>query len=674
MNAFPYRTKSKPTADKCAVEHKTRDQPMRIAKHTSAQHIVSSRQNELNKTNIPIGSHAFSQQNTDPTDIARCYQPNYPEATQFDKMRNIHFSCGNYLIIAENENSVIGYFIYLTKVNINWNSKIKLIILLRVQVGCDSTNEFKVRCRSLLQRLWEEFKVMNVIVMTASVIHNRYVISENVTVYNPFLPTHGNVQRGKIFTLNGSTSEIPMSNSISKFYGYPLRVVMFQRFPTVVVPTAECHLENKNCTVNYTGMDASLLYSLANYLNFTPVIRHTSDGKKYGYATEDCTFTGAIGDIVYGKADILMNGVFIKLYGSDKILFTHSAYSDKMCVIVPKASRIPKWMTILRRVDSTVALGVLGLYIINSCFYFLINQARSSLESNLPRSKTGWSEIFIEMFRPFVSSPFPRIPMAISQRVFLGSCMLFCLVLTSAVQSILVTAMTKPYYYPDINTLEELDASGLSIYTKAPPLMDTFGSAQINSTASTFDINSTMDRLSRRVKVAVGRINLWSVVSTERNVALLDRKSQNESSLRLNKYRANDGSLLLHVVRECPRNYLLGYVVPRGSPYLPYFNQGIARLVEAGIVQHWKKITPPSTERHDEFDTTNLIEIAEVNNENPKVFSLKDLQLAFYILVVGLSVSIVIFLLEIMSMKKGKPLMSRFNVTDRSLCQISTGM
>jgi hypothetical protein len=212
--------------------------------------------------------------------------------------------------------------------------------------------------------------------------------------------------------------------------------------------------------------------------------------------------------------------------------------------------------------------------------------------------------------------------------------------------------MTKPYYYPDINTLEELDASGLSIYTKSPPLIDTFGSAQINSTASTFDINPTMDRLSRRVKVAVGRINLWSVASTERNFALLDRKTHNEYDRLLNKYRANDGSLLLHFVRECPRHYLLGYLVPRGSPYLPYFNQGIARLVEAGIVEHWKKITPPSTERYGEFNTTNLTEIAVVNTENPKVFSLKDLQLAFYILVVGLSVSIVIFLLEIMSMKK----------------------
>jgi hypothetical protein len=135
MNASPYRIKSKLTADEGAVEHKTRDKPMRIAKHTSTQHTVNSKQNELlEETDIPIGSHAFAQNNTNPTDIARCDQPNYPKAIHFDKTRSIHFSCDNYLIIADNENSVIGYFIYLTKININWNSKIKFIILLRVQV------------------------------------------------------------------------------------------------------------------------------------------------------------------------------------------------------------------------------------------------------------------------------------------------------------------------------------------------------------------------------------------------------------------------------------------------------------------------------------------------------------------------------------------------------------
>ncbi|GFG28556.1 hypothetical protein Cfor_10698 [Coptotermes formosanus] len=651
MDASPYRRKSNVVADEYDAEHKTREEAMRTAKHTSTQHTANSRNKQaLQKADLTICSYPFAEHNNSLKDISRCYQPILPLATHFHIMQNTHSSCANYLIIAENENSVIGYFTYLTKININWNSKIKFIILLYVQFGYDSTNEYKVRCRTLLQKLWEEFKVIDVILMAVSVIQNRYVVSENVIVYNPFLPTHESLQRGRIFNLNGSA--ITSRNSIPKFYGYPLRVVTFRRFPTVL-SRAECYLDDKTCTITYTGMDASLLYSLAAYLNFTPIIRHTSDGEEYGYGTQNGTFTGAIGDIVHGRADISMNGVFIKVYGSDKIVFTHSAYSDKVCIIVPKANRVPKWLTIFRPVDSTVALSVLGLYIINVCFYFLINQARSSFESNLSKSKIGWSIILTEMFRPFVASSFPRIPSAISQRIFLISCLLFGLVLTSAMQSMLVTAMTKPYYYPDINTLEELDASGLSIYTGSPSLIDTFGSDQINSTVTSFDINPTMDRLSRRVKVAASRINLWRLVSTERNIAILVRKTDYADGAVLDKYRASDGSLLLHALRECPRHYFLGYLMPRGSPYLPYINKGIARLVEAGIVEHWKHITPPSADMYDgRHDPTNLTEIPEINNGNPKVFSLKDLQLAFYILAVGLSGSVIIFLLELIAMKK----------------------
>jgi hypothetical protein len=509
-----------------------------------------------------------------------------------------------------------------------------------------------VGCRFLLQNLWEEFKVMNVIIMTASIMHNRYVISEEVIVYNPFLPTHGGKQRGTIFTVNGTTSEILSRNSTPKFHGYPLRIVVFQRFPTAV-PRVQCHLDYKNCTVTYKGMDASLLYSVATYLNFTPVIRQTSDREQYGHVTKNGTFTGVIGDIMYGRADISMNGMFIKVYGSDKMRFTHSAYSDRVCVIVPKAKRIPQWLTIFGPVDSPLALGILGLYIINVCFYFLINQAPSSFGSNLLESKIGWSVTLTEMCRPFVSSPFARIPMVISHRIFLGSCLVFGLVLTSAMQSMLVTAMTKPYYYPDINSLDELDASGLRIYTKSQSLIDTFGSPQSNSNSTAFDINSTTDRLSRRVQVVDGRIDVWGLVSTGRNVAALARKTDYAYGfVVLDRYRASDGSLLLHVVTECPRHYLLGYLMPRGSPYLPYINKGIVRLVETGIVEHWKRMKPSIAEMLEIFDAPNLTQTNGMNNENPKVFSLKDLQLAFYTLAVGLCISVITVLLEMICVKK----------------------
>ena len=230
---------------------------MRTAKYTSNQHVVNSRYHEaLQKNDLPISSPPFAGHSNGSKNTSRCYQPTYPTATKFHIMQSLHFSCDNYLIIADNESSVIRYFIYLREFDIRWNSKIKFIILLRVQFGYSSTNEFMVRCRFLLQNLWEEFKVMNVIIMTASIMHNRYVISEEVIVYNPFLPTHGGTQRGTIFTVNGSTSEILSRNSTPKFHGYPLRIVVFQRFPTAV-PRVQCHLDDKNCTVTYKGMEES---------------------------------------------------------------------------------------------------------------------------------------------------------------------------------------------------------------------------------------------------------------------------------------------------------------------------------------------------------------------------------------------------------------------------------
>jgi hypothetical protein len=164
-----------------------------------------------------------------------------------------------------------------------------------------------------------------------------------------------------------------------------------------------------------------------------------------------------------------------------------------------------------------------------------------------------------------------------------------------------------------------------------------------------------MDGLSRRVQTVVSTVDFWSVIATEKTVAAMARKSDYQYGVSLSKYQASDGSPLLHVVRECPRHYLLGYLVPRGSPYLPDINDGIARLVEAGIVEHWKENMPSNTGIHDRFNVSHLREMA-IYKENSKAFSLKNLQLAFYILAVGLSGSLKIFCFEMIFKKKPREL------------------
>jgi hypothetical protein len=63
-------------------------------------------------------------------------------------------------------------------------------------------------------------------------------------------------------------------------------------------------------------------------------------------------------------------------------------------------------------------------------------------------------------------------------------------------------------------------------------------------------------------------------------------------------------------------------------------------------VEHWKEITPPNAAIHDKFNVSQLRETTAMNKEISKAFSLKDLQLAFYILAIGLFGSVKIFCFE----------------------------
>lgn len=48
------------------------------------------------------------------------------------------------------------------------------------------------------------------------------------------------------------------------------------------------------------------------------------------------------------------------------------------------------------------------------------------------------------------------------------------------------------------------------------------------------------------------------------------------------KYTLPDGTVLLNTVKECPRAYYLSYIVRKGFPLLPRFDEILLRFFEAG--------------------------------------------------------------------------------------------
>lgn len=74
------------------------------------------------------------------------------------------------------------------------------------------------------------------------------------------------------------------------------------------------------------------------------------------------------------------------------------------------------------------------------------------------------SELIIEMWNIMFAAPSYYLPTRGIERILLTACLLANLILMGTFQGSLTTSFSTVTYYKDINTLEELDATGLPIF------------------------------------------------------------------------------------------------------------------------------------------------------------------------------------------------------------------
>lgn len=58
------------------------------------------------------------------------------------------------------------------------------------------------------------------------------------------------------------------------------------------------------------------------------------------------------------------------------------------------------------------------------------------------------------------------------------------------------------------------------------------------------------------------------------------------TNLKQKRYELADGTVQLHAIKECPKTTQITYIVRRGWPFLPVFNNIIQRFNEAGSNLH----------------------------------------------------------------------------------------
>nr|CAD7401487.1 unnamed protein product [Timema poppensis] len=203
--------------------------------------------------------------------------------------------------------------------------------------------------------------------------------------------------------------------------------------------------------------------------------------------------------------------------------------------------------------------------------------------------------------------PIIRIPRTLSQKLLIICCIFFSLIMSSVFEGRLVTTITKPDVSPDIVNLQQLDESQLMIATGSKTLDDTF---------RTTDRHSYLTRLSKKIKHLGKKESVMNYIAEHMDVAGIVRKSSYQ--YQMSEYVEEDGNSPFYMIPECPRQYFLAYIVPKGSVFLPRINRYLLHLTQGGLFIKW--------------DADSMFRILLDRNHNltlssgrgPKVFTVKE--------------------------------------------------
>ncbi|KAK0178448.1 hypothetical protein PV328_002396 [Microctonus aethiopoides] len=481
--------------------------------------------------------------------------------------------------------------------------------------------------------------------------------------YDPFHQNNNSQHSGKIIESDPMTS--PIFKRLQNLHGYKMNIGLFESKLTAEIRADKYHTKNYyHCQYSplviedFHGVDGYLAQTMSNYLNFSVNIIPPSAQIKYGYVNNG-TPVGTLGDVAYHRIHASFNSQYVKKYiaGNQKfktsldVEFTVPVDWDRVCIIVPSSEEIPRWLRTFFYFHPAIWLCLLVAVILATIVWHLFRNYHHSASNDYSKYDKNYLAVFIDTFMLLVGAPMRTIKVS-GERILIGGLALLGLTIMGAFTGTLYHSFTNEIFYRPIETLEELDASGLTIATSSPNLGDIFGPNNHP------EKSSTLSRLANKIKnVENDNISTIEKTAFRRNVAAIYR--EDVFLIEQHRYVNFKGRSLVHLVPDCPQSYYLAYLMPANSIFLDRFNYIITALREAGIIHFWND----NTIQHSiNSKIVSAKSRKDQTLEDPKPFSVHDMQTCFLVLAIGLVVSFIVFIIEwmnIISIKYGIQLKCR---------------
>ena len=276
---------------------------------------------------------------------------------------------------------------------------------------------------------------------------------------------------------------------------------------------------------------------------------------------------------------------------------------------------IPRWQGLFRIFSSVPMLIVLVAYILGSLIFLSIERRQSRRENNVAR-------VFIDTLCTHLGMGIRYKYEGIIPVAFMTLWLLYCIQVYTYFQSELIGFLANPGYFPQINSLTELEDSGFEKLTSI------FFSGEGNLTLQE---NCTF-------------WNCLVKLSEPNNAAVLAPTYAFDTFI--TKVFRKRGKLQIVKVIESLRTYHFSASTTRGCTFAHKINAVVEKTITSGLANKWLDYFKENQwESRMQFNITN---------EYARSLSLSNLQAPFYLLATGIFLYLVTFVVELVYNKLKK--------------------
>lgn len=219
-----------------------------------------------------------------------------------------------------------------------------------------------------------------------------------------------------------------------------------------------------------------------------------------------------------------------------------------------------------------------------------------------------------------------------SERVFIITLSFLGLVLSTLFESFLKTNLVTPLFWQrNIETMEDLDASNLPIEVRFPSIMEDLFPDNTSKTYQSLRQHLILVPYDNYVLARMAAQGSFSI-PVRKSLVHLDYSEWFQSDE-------------LHMIPECPKNYLLAFPISKHSVFLERFNWILLKLSEGGLIKRWME------EMFLNHTIMNAYEKKDQLLNEPKFLKLTDMQFPFYTLFFGTCLSVAVAFIEIFGLK-----------------------